>query len=236
MTANGQVDLARVLDRTSHLLLDFDGPICNIFARLPAPTIAAELRNILRTEGASLPKRLIDEDDPIEVLRLASTLEPALIGRVEAALSQAEITASQSAQPTPYARDVILACNRAGRAVAIVSNNSEAAVRNYLTIHRLTQHVGAIVGRTEHNPTRLKPDPHPILRAVKALGADPETCTLVGDSISDIEGAQAAAIFSVGYANKPGKREQLTRAGADAVITTMDDLVTALSVTTAEPQ
>jgi len=32
----------------------------------------------------------------------------------------------------------------------------------------------------------------------------PKECTLVGDSVTDIEGARLASVQSIGYANKPG--------------------------------
>ena len=70
----------------------------------------------------------------------------------------------------------------------------------------------------------MKPNPTPILQAVQALGP----LLLVGDSLSDIEGARAAGVRVVGYANRPAKVKPLTVAGADAVITSMRALARAL--------
>ncbi|MFI6757980.1 HAD family hydrolase [Micromonospora sp. NPDC050417] len=56
------------------------------------------------------------------------------------------------------------------------------------------------------------------------LHADPEPCVLVGDSESDIEAAQVAAI---GYANKRGKRTRLAK--AEAIIGSMAELATMLA-------
>jgi beta-phosphoglucomutase-like phosphatase (HAD superfamily) len=78
-----------------------------------------------------------------------------------------------------------------------------------------------IIGRTD----LLKPNPHLITRAVKELGADSVECVLIGDSLSDIEGTRNTGILSIGYAKKPGKLERFTRAGADAVITSMGELL-----------
>jgi HAD superfamily hydrolase (TIGR01509 family) len=104
---------------------------------------------------------------------------------------------------------VILACHRTRRRVAVISNNSQAAVERYLAAPRLAAHVDVTVGRTQPDPALLKPHPHLILRALDALGSDPATCALVGDSISDIEAARAAGTASIGFANKPGKAERL---------------------------
>jgi HAD superfamily hydrolase (TIGR01509 family) len=224
MRAAPSVELASVIGRTRHLLLDFDGPICNLFAGLPALSVAARLRALLSANGQALPEAIAGEDDPIEVLRFTSSLDPATTIRVDAALRDAELAATATATPTPDARDVLLACHQTGRRVAVISNNAQLAVQTYLQAHHRTEHIDVIVGRTDPDPRLLKPHPHLVLRALDALGSDPATCALVGDSISDIQAAQAAATASIGFANKPGKHERLQRAGADAIVTTMAEL------------
>ena len=47
-------DLGAIVARTRYLLLDFDGPVCSIFAGLPAPEVADELRKLFT------PKQLTD--------------------------------------------------------------------------------------------------------------------------------------------------------------------------------
>jgi len=210
------------------VLLDFDGPICSIFAGRSAQSIAAELRGLLLAEGLSLPAQVAGEENPLEVLRFASSLGPALTARVDSALRAAELVAARSARPTPSAREAILACRQTGRIVAVVSNNSAAAIESYLATHNLATDIDLVVGRADSNPALLKPNPHLIVQALHALSASPAMCTLIGDSSSDIEGSRAAGVRSIGYANKPGKRERLIRAGADAVVTTMAELASAL--------
>jgi HAD superfamily hydrolase (TIGR01509 family) len=218
--------LAQVIGRTRWLLLDFDGPICSIFAGQPASSVAAHMRALLAEEGTQLPASA--SSDPIEVLRSVAGLDPALTARIESALRAAELTASRTAEPTPYAREAILACHATNRAVAVVSNNSQAAVETYLQLHQLDHHVDLVVGRTQPDPTLLKPSPYLLVHAMQALGADQDACAFVGDTSSDVQSARAAGVRSIGYANKPGKLDRLVGAGADAVITTMADLATTL--------
>ncbi len=116
-----------------------------------------------------------------------------------------------------------MACE-SGRAVAVVSNNAERVVQLYLTRHGLDDRTGPVFARTSHDPALLKPSPHLIDKTVQALNADPAAAAFVGDSITDIEGSRLADIDSIGYANKPGKYERMTAAGARAVITTLADL------------
>jgi HAD superfamily hydrolase (TIGR01509 family) len=228
MRATPSVELGSIIGRTRDLLLDFDGPICSVFAGLPAPSVAAQLRERLGSNGTPLPDAVAGEDDPIEVLRFTSGLDLDAALRVEAALRDAEQAATATATPTPDAREVILACQHTGRRVAVISNNSQAAVETYLRAHHLAEQVDVIVGRTNPDPRLLKPHPHLVLRALGALKGDPARSSFVGDSTSDVQSAKATGIHSVGYANKPGKTERLYHAGADAIVTTMAELRDAL--------
>jgi len=75
-------------------------------------------------------------------------------------------------------------------AVGVCSLNAERAVRAALDRHDLAPHVDAVVGRGTI-PER-KPDPEPLLHAVRALGAEPSAALFVGDSASDEETARRA--------------------------------------------
>ena len=54
---------------TGPLLLDFDGPVCSIFAGYPAPRVAAGLVALLHVEGIAMPPEIRGEGDPLAVLR-----------------------------------------------------------------------------------------------------------------------------------------------------------------------
>ena len=45
--------LADVMNRSRYLLFDFDGPICGIFAGLPAHGIAGHLRDLVAGRGVA---------------------------------------------------------------------------------------------------------------------------------------------------------------------------------------
>jgi len=225
--------LANLLTRTGPILLDFDGPVCSVFAGYPAPTVACELRQEVTSAGIELPPSITGESDPLEVLRWAGSLgRTDIVNAVEEALCGAELRAVRSAVPTPYGREVIVAARQAGRPVAVVSNNSAPAVAAYLAAHRLDQHICAIIGRTYGDPGQMKPNAAPILRAVTEVGATPDACLMVGDSLTDIIGAKAAGVAVVAYANKPAKLTRFTDAAPDAVIAGMDELAAALLAST----
>jgi HAD superfamily hydrolase (TIGR01509 family) len=220
-----RVDLTAVMNRGVHLLFDFDGPICSIFATVSPLFVAKRLREVLGDCHTVIPRSVSVTNDPFDVLRFAAAISAELGERVERELHQLELKAVDSAHPTPYAREVIEKAGGSGRAIAAVSNNSRDVVGRYLAASGFASTFGAIVGRSSPDPRLLKPDPFLIDQAVKELGATHDECVLVGDSISDIEGAHRAGTLSIGYANKPGKVEQLATAGADAIITSMAHLL-----------
>jgi phosphoglycolate phosphatase len=217
--------LTKLLARTRYLLLDFDGPVCAIFAGRPARTVVHELLDIVSAAGAPTPEPLTRTGDPFDVLRYAATVSPSLAGRVEDALRAAEIDAVGAAAPTPQATSVVRIWRNAGRAVAIVSNNATAAVESYLASRAID--VDLVVARTSCDPTLLKPNPYLVVKAIELLRAPPGSCVMLGDSMSDILAAREAGVPTIGYANKPGKLCALSDAGAAVVIDQMQTLADA---------
>ena len=220
-------ELAAVIGRARFLLLDFDGPVCKVFANHPAPQVAAMLRRLLVEQGVTLPPAMLDESDPLAILRWSATLnQPVIVRRVDDALRAAEVDAVTGAEPTPYAREVIVAARCARRGIAIVSNNSADAVTQYLFAHRLDVYIRPVIGRPDADPASMKPNPAPVLAAIRELHTHPEECVLIGDSATDIEAAQAVGVPTIGYANKPHKFHSLTK--ADAIIGSMSEIVAAI--------
>lgn len=217
--------LTDLLSARGSILLDFDGPLCSIFANHAAPVIAETLRTTLRESGVQPGPVIEGERDPLEVLRWTATLAvPSIVKQVESKLCAEEFIAAQTAAPTRYGREVIVAAYEAGKTMAVVSNNSAGAISAYLRRQRLDRYALPICGREFARPELMKPNPEPILRAVKALNTVPGDCVLIGDSLADIYGAQAAQVSVIGYANREEKIDTFSEAGADIVLTSMADI------------
>lgn len=98
MTANA---LRALLAETDALLLDFDGPVCRVYATMPDYLPADRLRSLLQAEGHALPDAVAATSDPSEVLAFADSFEdPALAARVDDTLIEAELEAVERALPT----------------------------------------------------------------------------------------------------------------------------------------
>lgn len=214
--------LRDVFMATKAVLFDFDGPICDVFAGQPAPGIARNLAEILASFDRPLGNKAYRTDDPMEVLRLAPQAGETALRTIEDELSQAEVSAVLSAGlPVSGAVAALEGARTSGRKVAIVSNNSAACVHEFLLLHGLQHLVDAVVGRAPYRPDTMKPAPDSLLRASKDLAVPLRDCTLIGDSVTDVEAARATGGRSIGFANKTGKERALTAAGADVVVITM---------------
>lgn len=214
-----KLDPQTALAGKSLLLLDFDGPVCSVFAGYPAPQIAAELIETLRGIAPRLADMLDHERDPMQVLRaVANSLSRDQVDSIDEQLSLAELAAVESAEPTPGAAELIAAALKAGLTVAIVSNNSEGAIAKYLKRHGLDGGISVIIGRPFGLPERMKPDPYLLHEALRSTGTEASHACFVGDSVTDVEAGKSAGIVTIGYANKAGKAERLQEAGASLVV------------------
>jgi beta-phosphoglucomutase-like phosphatase (HAD superfamily) len=68
-----------------------------------------------------------------------------------------------------------------------------------------------------------KPHPEIFLVAARELGLPPRECFVVEDAVSGIEAAKAGAMAALGVA-RAGDADLLTGAGADLVVTSLDDV------------
>ena len=214
---------ADALAQARTLLLDFDGPVCAVFAGIPAPVVADQLRHVLAEGGhTQLPDSIAASSDPFEVLHYAATIGKDEVRYVESAFTAHEVEAVATATPTEGAHRFIHAWHESGRPIAIVSNNSATAINTYLDLYDLRSLVDFVSARTGPDVALLKPNPHLLHQALAELGSQSQDCIFIGDSASDMEAARASHIRSIGLANKRNKHLILKRAGADAVIDSMD--------------
>lgn len=146
----------------------------------------------------------------------------------QALLTALEVRAVQTARPTPGSADLIVTATRTGRTVTVVTNNSTVAVTAYLTRQHLGSYVGQIIGRDDPDPDLMKPSPYRVRIAVSTLQAEPEDCVFIGDTVTDVLAGLLGGVAVIGYANKPGKAEALSQAGARAVTTDLTEITTAL--------
>ena len=212
-----------ILSRARYLIFEFDGPVADLTAAMPAST-AEQLRATLRTESADLPSAIAETSDPFEILAHAAAISSNLGKRSDAQLTAIEVGAAAMARSAAYVHETLAACADSGRTPAIVSRNSTEAVSSYLATHGLAEQVRHVTAAPSYPPGHLQTGPHLIEDTIQALGASPAECALITASAMGINIAQDAGTASIGYATDPGTSERLTDAGAECVIPSLADL------------
>lgn len=133
-------------------------------------------------------------------------------------------------RPYPGVVDTLEELARRGVKLAVVTNKFESFANDILQKLSLDHHFGAVIGGDTMGKGRAKPAPDPIFEMIRRLGgedADISRAAFVGDSSYDIGSARAAGVpviaAAYGYCDRPAQD-----LGADAVIETMADCITAL--------
>jgi phosphoglycolate phosphatase len=198
------------LKKAKLLMLDFDGPICSVFSGLPANEVANRLRQHLRNEHPR-PLPGLDETgaDPFDVLAYAAAHTPQSVASIEAKFTQQECEAVQSATPTTGAHALIAEWSSGGRPLAIVSNNSVASIRKYLSVHGLTDAISFVAARTPQVVDKLKPAPYLLNIVLDMLGIEPQSAIFIGDSRTDMIAGTHAGVVRIAFANRAWKRREL---------------------------
>jgi HAD superfamily hydrolase (TIGR01549 family) len=230
MSANSNMltDLDAVLTSVDALLLDFDGPICTLFANYSPCVTGADARMALSAQGIGLPDELRETQGALALLKWAESHAPSAVPAIEEIQELAEERAVGNATPTPYSFTSIVAAHACGLKLAIVSNNSPKVIARYLGMHGMSGYFTVISGRDKGDASAMKPCPALLMRAASALRIPIGRCAMVGDAMTDIAAAKRAGARSVGYAGDDASASALAGAGADAVIKSMAMLASAL--------
>lgn len=110
-----------------------------------------------------------------------------------------------------------------GIGVGVVTSKSEPLAKRGLAHVGLDGFFDVVVGL--ESCTRHKPDPEPVLTAVRRLGVDPGTSVFVGDSPHDMMAGRAAGVVTVAALWGPFSRPQLAPSDPDYYIERMGELM-----------
>lgn len=163
------------------IVYDLDGTLVELLVDWDA--VAADAVEVFADAGVDATGV-----DLWEMLDLAANVSVA--DDVEAVIADHEREGARISERLPAA-DVLAEIDLP---VGVCSLNCESACRLALDTHDLTEYVDVVVGR-DSVATR-KPDPEPLLEAVRALSVSPERTLFVGDSERDeLTAARAGTEF-----------------------------------------
>ncbi|GHB09657.1 hydrolase [Streptomyces tendae] len=234
--SDSQAKLARLLGNAHAVLFDFDGPITDLFRGMTTAPVADEIKKTVRLHWGELDQDVEDcEDSHGILLRLRDMADrPTAAHRSRYALDLAEARVTRheydivrSARPVPHLDTVLDALLGLGLRLAIVSNNAEGPIREFLNAYDLQSGFDVIVGRDPKELHHMKPSPESVERAVRQLGLSPAGCVLFGDQLTDLAAAVAAGTRFLGFTGSPARSAEMTRRGADHVVSSLVPLLSA---------
>ena len=119
----------------------------------------------------------------------------------------------QYVKPLPFAKDILkLLKEKHKLKICIVSSNPKEAIKKVLRITSFIKYVDEIVGQDE--VTKGKPEPEPILLALKRLKLKPNEALVVGDSVYDIIAALRAGVRAIGVCYVKEHEKRMREEGA----------------------
>ena len=157
--------------------------------------LAVDWSAVRRDVGARLREEGIPVDDESLWDLLDRSHSEGFADIVEPVIAEHECRGARAADRLPTAAELPRAVP-----VGVCSLNSEAACRLALQRYDLAAHVDTVVGRDTVDT--YKPDPEPLLSAVRALSVTPDRALFVGDSERDRHTAERAGV-SFRYVERP---------------------------------
>ncbi len=99
------------------------------------------------------------------------------------------------ARAYPGVRELLVRLRAYSVPIAVCTNKPEALACELLDRSGLLHHFAVVVGADTCD--QRKPHPAPLLHALAAIGGEPQTSVLVGDSRHDVHCARAAGVASI---------------------------------------
>lgn len=128
-------------------------------------------------------------------------------------------------RPFPGAGAVVAELRRRGVAVGVVTSKARGIARRTMEVCELYDRFDFVVCGDEVE--RGKPDPEPVIRAMRALGTydEPERVVFVGDSPHDLRAGRAAGTRTAAVGWGPIARNVLEAEAPDFFLERLDDVL-----------
>ena len=123
----------------------------------------------------------------------------------------------------PYAEELLLKLKEKGKKTGIVTNKYEDISRKILKKLGIEELIDVLIGGDTTD--RKKPEPEPVLFAVKKLGSVPQKGVMIGDSEADIQAGKNAGLKTVLVTYGFGKTDLALSFKPDFVIKSLKDLL-----------
>ncbi|MEV5434941.1 HAD family hydrolase [Streptomyces sp. NPDC052682] len=231
-----QEALRRLLGDARAVLFDFDGPVTRLFRGVSTAPVAQEIKAAVREIWGPLDPDVEACEDSHGILRRIRDMydRPAPVSRsrralalAEAIVTRYEYQAVEAAEPTARFTDLVDELLKLKLTLAIVSNNAEGPVWEFLKRLGMESRFETVIGRDPYELRHMKPASYAVDRAVQHLGLLPSSCLLVGDQLTDLEAARAAGTRFIGYTSRQERATQMWERLADWVVPSHEPVIVA---------
>jgi HAD superfamily hydrolase (TIGR01509 family) len=210
------------------VIFDLDGTIASF--NLDYKAVRGEVRGYLLRMG--VPASLLSANESIfEMLEkteifVKNSGKPETIKEIRkealAIAEKYELEAARDTSLLPGANETLKTLKRMGLKIGLFTLSGDKSARYILQRFKLGDFFGVTVPRNKVN--YVKPNPEHLEMALKVLGVAPEEAVVVGDSNVDMESAKELKAIAVGLPTGTSTIEQLTRHGANYIMTSITDL------------
>ena len=152
--------------------------------------------------------------------------EPRRLGLISAYRARYALDVAGKSPLYDGVREFLDNLHREGRRTAMATGKSRAGALRVVAEHDLLRYFPII---KTGDLCRPKPDPDMILQILDELGLSPDRAIMVGDTTFDIEMANTAGVRAVGVTCGAHRSDELARAGADLIISSVPELAPHLS-------
>jgi len=215
---------------TKAVIFDLDGTIINF--NLDYKTARAEVIEYLTTQGFprslfSLNESVFEMLKKVEVsMRNSGKNEKEfskLRETVLALLEKYELESAKTTSLIPGILETLKTLKQNKLKLALFTVNSKKSTNYILDTFHLKNSFDAVV--TRDSVPKVKPNPVHLETALKKVKVKPAEAIVVGDSNWDMKTAQELHVFAVGVTYGISTPEELTRAGANCLISSPTDLI-----------
>lgn len=133
-----------------------------------------------------------------------------------------EMEAAKQTNLLSGAFETLKILKRAGLKIGLCTLSSEKSTIYLVKRFKLDEYFDAVVSRDRVN--HVKPNPEHLQTVLNKIGTTPQETLVVGDSTTDMQGAQELKAIAVGIPSGVSTQKQLTTSGANYIITSITDL------------
>ena len=211
------------------VIFDLDGTIAAF--NLDYKTVRGEARSYLLNMG--VPASLLKVNENIFEMLKKTEIYKKNHGKTADAMEEIrketlriaekyELEAAKQTNLLSGAFETLKTLKRAGLKIGLCTINSEKSTTYILQRFKLDEYFDVTVSRDSVG--NVKPDPEHLQNVLKKLKIDAGETVVVGDSITDMQGAKELKAIAVGLPSGVSTHQQLISHGANYIITSITDL------------